>query len=328
MKQPADITAAPLRRALVRDLPGTGALAAYAAATRRRDLDALLEFTARRRLARAVHRGRGTGMTDLSGPDTEPAGEPVELQTGKAPEVAPSRNSAVPRLLQREQLTPDLLRLIVSRPAGFDYRPGQHVKMGLPGELRTYSLVSAPHEDHLEFFVELFPGGRLSQRLRTAAPGSEMAMGSNRAKGDLSLDRRFPNQLLVATVTGIAPYVSFVRHELQGGARHGSGPRLVILHGASFADELGYADELAEVARRHPWAVTYVPTVSRPESTRNAGWTGARGRVETQLQPLLGRLALTPANTAVFACGNPDMVSNVATDFRRRGFTTYTEPFD
>ena len=221
------------------------------------------------------------------------------------------------------------MRLILSRPPGFHYQPGQHVKMGLPGVLRTYSLVSAPHEARLEFFVEVFPGGRLSQRLKTARPGTPMALG-DRAKGDLHVDTSRPNQLLIATVTGIAPYVSFVRDHVHRTARPvASGARrFVILHGASFADELGYDQELGALARRHPGFVTYVPTISRPENPRNTGWRGARGRVEAQIEPLLTRLGLTAADTAVFACGNPGMVRNVAEGFRRRGFAVQTEPFD
>jgi ferredoxin/flavodoxin---NADP+ reductase len=239
--------------------------------------------------------------------------------------VASRDASAV--LLERLPITGELLRLKLSRPDGFRYRPGQHLKMGVPGLMRDYSLVSAPHEDHLEFFIELFAQGQLSERLRRIGTGAAMALG--RAKGGVALDERRPTQLMVATVTGIAPYVSLLRHHLCGGGQVGDATRrFIVLHGASYQNEFGYLAELAALALRHPGRVIYVPTVSRPDSPRNQGWGGECGRVENHLDPLIARYHLTPADTAVFACGNPAMVASVAGLFRKRGFAAQTESFD
>lgn len=228
-----------------------------------------------------------------------------------------------PIVIERLPVGGNLLRLKLSRPRGFAYRAGQHVKMGLPGLMRTYSLVSAPHEGHLEFFVELYPGGRLSERLRRVAPGDTLALGSA-AKGDLRLDDRLPNQLMIATVTGIAPCVSLLRDHLrQPRAPH----RFFVLHGASHADEFGYAAELAALAARNPAGVVYLPSVSRPASPRNRGWQGARGRVESLAGAVIEQFRLAPRDTAVFATGHPGMVRTVSTMLTKLGFTTHTEPF-
>jgi ferredoxin-NADP reductase len=234
-----------------------------------------------------------------------------------------SASGTGPVLLERRPVAADLLRLKLSRPPGFAYRAGQHVKMGVPGLLRTYSLVSAPHEDHLEFFVELYPGGRLSERLRAIGPGTPMALGSA-GKGDLKLDAARVDQFLIATVTGIAPFVSLLRDHLrQPRARH----RFFILHGASHADEFGYAAELTALMERDPAGLVYLPTVSRPDSPRNRGWQGARGRVETLAVGVVERFRLAARDTAVLACGNPAMVRTVSDLFAKLGFTTHTEPF-
>lgn len=228
-------------------------------------------------------------------------------------------------VLSRTSVTGELLILKVARPTRFDYRAGQHVKLGVPGLMRNYSFVSAPHQRDLEFFIELHPGGRLSERLRAIRPGEALVL-ARRPKGDLRFDPRFPNQLCIGTVTGIAPYLSMLRDHL-----HGAPPsprRIVVLHGASYANELGYRTELTGLAARQPQTVAYLPTVSRPSDPRNAGWDGARGRVEGHLDEVLRRFALTPADTAAFTCGHPEMVHNTAMELRRRGFTTATEAFD
>lgn len=317
MKPPSDKPDSSRHSLPGRQSRGSDALVLRAAATRNLDLRAVLRLAAQRRLARIDD---APAAAAAPGPAPAPAPGSASLPT-----QATGADTGAPTLLKRTDVAGNLLRLEISRPAGFDYVPGQHVKMGMRGVLRDYSLVSAPHQPHLEFFVELFPGGRLSEHLRTVTAGTPMELGK-RAKGRLAVDDRYRNQLLVGTVTGIAPYVSFVRHHLAQGA--GGQRRFIILHGASYASELGYAEELTELARQHPETVIYVATVSRPESPENAGWGGAHGRVEDHLAGLISRLGLTPDDTAAFACGNPGMVRNVAQDCRRRGFATGTEAFD
>jgi len=70
--------------------------------------------------------------------------------------------------------------------------------------------------------------------------------------------------LLVSTVTGVAPFVSFVR-TLFKDWKEGrfAGDRNFLVDGASRSWEFGYADELQQFATEAPW-FKYVATVSRP----------------------------------------------------------------
>lgn len=249
--------------------------------------------------------------------------EPHRGRTVSVAAAAGQRGSG-PTLLERHDVSRDLLVLRVDRPRGFSYRAGQHVKFGLPGTLRTYSVVSAPHQPYLEFFIELIPGGRLSGPLRSAQAGTTVEVAS-KAKGGLGLDLGLPNHLMVATVTGIAPLVSLLRDHFHAGR---SGHRFVVLQGASHADELGYREELEALAAQHPESVAYLPTVSRPDEARNSGWTGATGRVDEHAVSAPERYRLSPRDTAVYACGNPGMVDTVAKRLDGRGFRVYTEPYD
>lgn len=225
------------------------------------------------------------------------------------------------RVLSITHVSPDVRIFRIGRPTSFEYRAGQYMKLGIEGRRSgSFSLASAPHEPQLEFCIERIAGGRLTPAMFTLSVGSQVVLG-DRAKGSLHLDPSVRTHLLVATVTGIAPVRGLVLQAL----RDRVPSRLMILHGASHADELPYATELAALAASHP-RLSYVPTVSRPAEARNAGWSGATGRVDEHA--IRAASTLDPASTQVLAIGNSGMISNVRTALGGRGFRVDTEAFD
>jgi len=140
------------------------------------------------------------------------------------------------------------------------------------------------------------------------------------AKGRFLFDDKsgHPYHFMVATVTGVAPFVSMLR-DFAG--RHEEGEwipyRIALLQAASISCELGYSEELSALARRFPW-FHYIPTVSRVGL--DPGWVGEKGRVEDVARKYLDALGFAPAATTAYACGNPNMVENVKGIFQRAGF--------
>ena len=227
------------------------------------------------------------------------------------------------RIASRRDLAPDLwiLRLRCDPPLPF--RPGQFATLGVleGGRLieRPYSIVSSPREKELEFFLELVPGGELSRRLHPLNVGDALYV-RNAAKGIFGLDETGPRKhLMVATVTGVAPFVSIVRtvrHDQERGIK--SVPHeIVILQGASRSWELGYDRELAELERQVNW-FHYVPTVSRP--AEDAVWAGTRGRVHDLITNALERFGFEPLHTAAYLCGHPGMIEAGRGILRGAGF--------
>lgn len=237
--------------------------------------------------------------------------------------AADTRDDGAVEVIERRDVAPELLVFKVPRPADFRFRPGQSVKVELDGIRRSYSLVSAPHEPELEFFVELAPGGRMSERLRRLAVGDRLGLGT--PEGSFGLHEGYRHHLMVATVTGVNPFVSMLRDCLHRGR---DDLHLHLLHGASYQDEFGYREELEALSRAHPDLLTYVPTVSRPGEPRNRGWHGAEGRVDTLIDAYLARSGLDHRSTMLYACGNGAMVTAVAQRYRPRGFRVTTEDYD
>ena len=125
--------------------------------------------------------------------------------------------------------------------------------------------------------------------------------------------------LYVSTGTGLAPFLAMIREtQLAGRPR-----QTVVLHGASFQEELGYRDTLEAMERDATYPLRYVPTVSRPQDPRNAGWTGRTGRVETVVAAVCEDLDLSEDTTVVYICGNPEMILNVEGVLMRRGFPEF-----
>jgi len=155
-------------------------------------------------------------------------------------------------------------------------------------------------------------------------PGDELLMRKI-PKGKFTLDTESgrKHHLLVSTVTGVAPFVSFVRtlsKDWKEGRFDGS-QQLYLLNGASRPWEFGYKEELHRFAAELPW-FTYVPTVSRPWD--HADWPGEIGRADDVLRKYADRWELDATNTTAYLCGHPDMIANSKAILKRRGFLDRT----
>lgn len=224
-------------------------------------------------------------------------------------------------ITMRVDLTADLWKLRLRPALPFVFTPGQYCTIGTAGLERPYSIASAPHEEELELFLELVqpPHGTLTPLLFQLPVGAEVTLRPH-AKGRFALRPEFRNHVCIATVTGIAPYVSMLRAHLHHPT---DAPQFHVLQGASYADEFGYAAEIGDYATSHAF-VHYLPSVSRPGETRNAGWTGATGRINTLVDQYLATHDLAPNDTCIYACGHPAMINDVQTRLGAR----YTIEFE
>lgn len=172
-------------------------------------------------------------------------------------------------ITRREEVAQELWKIWLRPEVPFKFKPGQYCTIGVNGIERAYSIVSSPYEVEIELFLELVPppDGQLTPLLYDMEVGGEVTVRP-RAKGIFTLDERYSVHLMMATVTGVVPYVSILRsylHDLR------SGHRFYVLQGASYDDEFAYDVELSGLAERHPDFIAYVPTVSRPDEERNRG---------------------------------------------------------
>jgi len=229
-------------------------------------------------------------------------------------------------ITQRVDFAPDLWTFRIRSGGEFHFVPGQYATLGVEHEgkriERAYSIVSSPYEEGLEFFLELVPQGGLTPKLYKLQTGDTM-LCRKIVKGRFTLDLRSgrTHHLLLATVTGIAPFVSYVR-TLYRDWKAGDSPmpgnhKLYCIQGGSRSWEFGYREELEQVAAEAPW-LKYVPTISRP--WEDAAWTGETGRVEDLVRKYVSEWGLKPAETTGYLCGHPNMIENGRGILERAGW--------
>lgn len=244
----------------------------------------------------------------------------------------PELNAVV---LDRQQLSPHTLLLRVA-PLGWElppFEPGQYAVLGLPAPARketgrpgegalvqrAFSIASGSRQrEHLEFFVTRIRSGELSPHLCELRPGDRLYLRPHFA-GTFTLERVPADRhaVLVATGTGLAPFMSMLRTHLE--AR--SGRNLAVVHGARHVADLAYREEIEAALRQHRH-LSYFPVVSAPEP--GVDWWGHVGRVQDvwRAHSIGDRWGFepSPADTHVLLCGNPKMVDEMTEMLEAQGF--------
>lgn len=222
--------------------------------------------------------------------------------------------------------TDTLFSFRTTRTPSFRFESGQFVMIGLALDgrplLRAYSIVSAPYDEHLEFFSIKVPDGPLTSRLQHIAPGDTILM-SKKPTGTLLLGNLAPGKrlYLLATGTGFAPFGSLLA-DPEVYERFDS---VVLVYGCRTVAELAYAttkvvavrasEFLGEAAREK---LTYYTTVTREPYYHQGRMTDL---IENgTLADDLGMPAFDPATDRVMICGNPGMLADLRGMLMRRGF--------
>ncbi len=255
----------------------------------------------------------------------------------------PELNAVV---IQKQELTSRLMILRVAAANGDlpDFIPGQFAVLGLPGSApryymaepepcpvappemirRAYSISSSSmiHE-FMEFYVAMVSTGSLTPRLFALEVGDRLWL-SPRVAGMFTLDQVSPdkNVVMIATGTGLAPYMSMLTTQLT--CR--SDRQFAVLHGAFHSWDLGYRSELMALEHLCP-NLSYFATIDCPDD-EPIPWNGPTGWVQDLWdQGLVARcwgFEPEPENSDIFLCGNPNMIEDMLHRLQQKGFRENT----
>jgi ferredoxin--NADP+ reductase len=221
-------------------------------------------------------------------------------------------------LKTRKVWSDGLFTLTIHCPGVTPFEPGQFLQLGLPLPEkhlhRPYS-VASPHGQDLDFFIVRVEGGELTPRLWDLQIGQSIDV-STKATGGFTLSHTPPanNLWLLATGTGLAPYIAMLRDKHIWDTYE----RIILVHGVRFLTDLAYTDELDQHQEAHAGRLIFIPVVSRALAVH-----GFQGRITQaiecgKLEELAG-IKLCSDNSAVMMCGNPQMLDDVEEILNARG---------
>lgn len=256
-------------------------------------------------------------------------------------EVQP--NSIVTHIMQ---VSPTMI-IIRVKPDGWqlpDFTAGQFIALGLPasnerlsgtgddveefepGKMikRAYSIASSSiTNEYLEFYITLVRSGALTPRIFNLKIGDRIELGK-KIVGMFTLDQvpDGKNIILIATGTGVAPYISMLRSN----ALHSGKNKIAVIHGAQNSWDLGYSSELNLIQTMSDKFV-YIPTILAPEQ-EPVEWMGETRFIQDiwtsgTLEEKLGEKP-TPDNTSIFLCGNPKMTGGMQEILEGEGFVEHS----
>lgn len=240
-------------------------------------------------------------------------------------------------IVKRQNVTDELIILHVKPDAGVaEFLSGQYVALGLYGSAprpeayppereaqsaeklikRAYSIGSTPlNRETIEFYIAIVPDGALTSRLALVKE-SDRVYCAPKITGTFTLSHvpADENLILVATGTGLAPFISMIRTP----STWQQGRSITVVHGVRHAKDLAYREELLDFQQRHN-NFRYLPIVSRADPE----WDGARGHIQSLFDSK--QIELQSARDHVFLCGNPAMITDMESRLHALGYTEHNK---
>ena len=214
--------------------------------------------------------------------------------------------------------TPTVKSLVLSMPNWSGHQAGQHVDVRLTAEdgyeaQRSYSIGSAPEQEHLTLTIERLEDGevsmylvdelRVGDRLELRGPIGGYFVWESRMGGPL---------LLVAGGSGIVPLMAMIRHH----SATASDVPVRLLYSTRSFDDVIYREDLARFSNSDSSVETF-HTLTRSQP---AGWRGYSRRIDKEmLEELALPVLRRGATSLVYICGPTSFVETAASLFVEMG---------
>lgn len=212
-------------------------------------------------------------------------------------------------LRKREVVARDTVAFTLNKPPGFTFKAGQSIDVSLidppemdaKGPRRAFSIVSAPHEDHIllatrardSAFKRTLCGMPIGGRLQVEGPFGSLTLQSNRSRP----------AIFVAGGIGITPFMSILRD-----ATHKRLPQVItLLYSNRRPEDAAFLQELQQLERDHRGSFRLVATMSDPPGVGQE-WQGRSGLIDTEL---VRSVIVKPSRPIFYVVGPPAMVAGM-----------------
>ena len=203
--------------------------------------------------------------------------------------------------------TPRVRTIILRPPAWPGHLAGQHVDVRLTAEdgyqaQRSYSIASAPEDQHLALTVERLEDGEVSSYLfEVLHPGDQLELRGPIGGYFVWRESMGGPLLLLAGGSGVVPFRSMLRHHKAAG----SSVPVRLLYSSQSYEGIIYREELARISGSANVEVFLTLTREWPED-----WNGHRRRIDADL---LQEISWSPTDQPlIYICGSNSFVEQAA----------------
>ena len=209
-----------------------------------------------------------------------------------------------------EHYTDRLFKFKTIRPQTYRFTAGEFTMIGMGDNdiTRAYSITSGPYDDYLEFYSIKVPNGPLTSRLQNIKIGDTIEVG-NKPTGTLTLANLElgGNLWMLATGTGIAPFISLLRDP----ATYDAFDRIHVVWSVRTMPELlAYNEFLQELD------IDYTPVV-----TQDSEWTGSSDRITSLIDSGVVLTGAEPSTDKVMICGSMPFNTDVKQQLTSQGWS-------
>ena len=212
------------------------------------------------------------------------------------------------RLLNRVEVAEGTIAFHFEKPTGFDFKPGQSADLTLPnppetdaeGDVRTFSIASAPFEDQLMFATRMRDTA-FKRSLKKMPLGTVVKMDS--AMGSFTLHKNSAKPaVFLAGGIGVTPFSSIVRQADHDRAPH----KLYLFYSNRRPEDAPFVEVLQNLEKTNP-QFRFIATMTEMRRSKKT-WNGETGRID---QEMLSKYLNELRGPIYYVAGPPALVSGM-----------------
>jgi ferredoxin-NADP reductase len=212
------------------------------------------------------------------------------------------------RLKKKEDVAEGTMAFYFEKPTGFQFKPGQFAILTLlnppetdaGGNARTFSIASAPLEEHLMFATRM--RDTAFKRVLKAMPlGAEITLGGPFGSFTLHSDSSRPGVLMAGGI-GVTPFRSMILHESRNQLPH----RLLLFYSNRRPEDAAFLQELQGIQKENT-RYQFIGTMTQMEKSERK-W---EGRTEYMDKQMLSESLRELKGSIYYVAGPPAMVSTI-----------------
>jgi len=212
------------------------------------------------------------------------------------------------RLLNRVEVAEGTIAFHFEKPTGFDFKPGQSADLTLPnppetdaeGNVRTFSIASAPFEDQLMFATRMRDTA-FKRSLKKMPLGTVVKMDS--AMGSFTLHKNSAKPaVFLAGGIGVTPFSSIIRQADHDRAPH----KLYLFYSNRRPEDAPFVEVLQNLEKTNP-QFRFIATMTEMRRSKKT-WNGETGRID---QEMLSKYLNELRGPIYYVAGPPALVSGM-----------------